>query len=101
MIQHIYKAKRRALETDEERVKCRVSDTGCKAKRSALETDEERVKHRVSDNTCKNFVVREYACSKFSSMGKDGSEKVEIGDIGETKEVREVFENNATGAYQT
>ena len=51
------KAKRRALETDEERMKRRVSDNACKAKRRALETDEERVKRRVSDNT---YAVRSY-----------------------------------------
>ena len=34
-----------------ERMKCRVSDNACKAKRRALETEEESIQHRVSHNT--------------------------------------------------
>ena len=36
--------------------------------------------------TIKYFVVREYASSKFLSMGREGSEIVTISDIGEVQE---------------
>ena len=51
------KAKKRALETEEESIQRRVS---CKAKRRALETDEERMKRRVSDNACTTFLCTKY-----------------------------------------